>query len=246
MLHPFFEQADAYWSRFLGCEVAHLYGTEPVIAVRREEIAKAVVFVLQRENHGPVVSVPEGLPSTVAESLALAAYNGLELDDRWREILGSSFESGFGPSWIGYGTVESLRLTEARPEVRPLGADDANSLRRLFAVCDQVELTNVGSLQTATEIVGAFLKGELAGVAGYQAWNDSIAHLAVLTHPVHRGEGLGGDLISEATRRASARGLLPQYRSLLSNVASRALASRLGFASYGRSLILRRSAAADA
>ncbi len=88
-------------------------------------------------------------------------------------------------------------------------------------------------------MIGAFAGGGLAVVAGYEVWGDQIAHLAIVTHPAHRGRGLGAAAFAFAARAALDAGLIAQHRALLSNTHSMSIARRLGFVPYSVSLAVR-------
>ena len=88
-------------------------------------------------------------------------------------------------------------------------------------------------------VAGTFAAGVLAAIAGYEVWGDAIAHISVVTHPAHRGRGLGAAAVSRIAAEALERGLLAQYRTLEANASSLAIADRLGFQPYARSLAVR-------
>ena len=81
--------------------------------------------------------------------------------------------------------------------------------------------------------------GAIVGVAGWVQWPASVAHLGVLVDVTCRGTGAGTVLASAAVHRAVGAGLAPQWRSLVSNTASRAVAQRIGLVEVGRQLSLR-------
>jgi len=68
-------------------------------------------------------------------------------------------------------------------------------------------------------------------VCGYRAWPAGIAHLCVLTHPLHRRAGFGEAVARAALREALAEGRLPQWRARL--MPSRNLARKLGLVELG-------------
>jgi predicted GNAT family acetyltransferase len=59
-----------------------------------------------------------------------------------------------------------------------------------------------------------------------------VADVAVLTHPLHRGCGFGGAVVSALCRWGLERGRLMRYAALASNPASLRLARSLGFRDY--------------
>ena len=81
-------------------------------------------------------------------------------------------------------------------------------------------------------VVGAFSGPSLRAVASYRLEGTAIADVGVLTHPMYRGCGLGGVVASQVTTEILERDLIPQWWSLASNVASVAIARRLGYELY--------------
>lgn len=76
-------------------------------------------------------------------------------------------------------------------------------------------------------------QGVPAAVAGFSPWRSELAQLAVLASPQHRRAGFAYAAAAVATEEASRNGLIAQWRSRQGNVASRALAQRLGFTQLG-------------
>ena len=149
----------------------------------------------------------------------------------------SSVGAIIGPAFIGYGTASSLDLNEARL-ARPLSA--ITNIEELRAACPPMEWDHGGSDPTSVStfgVVGA--ANEVLSLAGYEVWNASIAHIAIVTHPGHRGRNFGRAAVALAAQHALAAGLVPQYRTLRANTASMKIAERLGFAEYGFSVYVR-------
>jgi GNAT superfamily N-acetyltransferase len=73
-------------------------------------------------------------------------------------------------------------------------------------------------------------------VSAWSRWSidyESIAHLHVVTHPRHRGRGLGRAVVAAAAEHAFDAGLLPQYQTLRENAPSMAIARKLAVVEYG-------------
>jgi RimJ/RimL family protein N-acetyltransferase len=142
-----------------------------------------------------------------------------------------------GPAFISYGTADSLDLQDAR-FARPISS--SVQIRRLQAACQPEEWDHGGSEREHDETFG-FVDpaNELLALSGYEIWNDSIAHISIVTHPLYRGRGHGRAAVAIAAQHALAAGLLPQYRTLTSNSPSMNIAKRLGFTEYGFSVYVR-------
>lgn len=90
-----------------------------------------------------------------------------------------------------------------------------------------------------TEHLFAVLEGERIIAAGYiQSWGEILGHLGVATLSDYRGRGLGKAIVRYAKNRALDRQLIPQYRTLETNIFSIRLAQAVGFELVGMSLAL--------
>ena len=99
---------------------------------------------------------------------------------------------------------------------------------------------------SAVAAVGVFRGDALAALASYKLWGDRIAHIAIVTHPAHRGGGLGKAAVSAMSRVALERGLVAQYRTLCANTPSMGIARALGFQRYATTLSIRGPFISDA
>ena len=231
---------DAYWGGQLGCAPARLHEEAPVLLSHAGELADyRGAYMMRFGGAAPVISLPPAHVDSLGPRLAAAARESLDADGRWSEILGPLLDRMVGPAWVGYASAETLRHVAAEAETRLLTTADAPHVERLGRAATPDEWDNIASLPRAGVMVGAFADGELAAIAGYEVWGESIAHVAVLTHPAHRGRALGRAAAGSVAAVALERGLVPQYRSLMSNRASLAVAAALGFEGYATSLALR-------
>lgn len=69
--------------------------------------------------------------------------------------------------------------------------------------------------------------------AGYDAWEDNLAHLGALVSPASRRSGLGSQAVAIAQKHALDAGLIPQWRVHVDNTASIRTALRAGFERAG-------------
>lgn len=233
-------RVDAYWAGFLGCTPQHLCSPEPVVLTHAAALEDyAGIYILQRPGTAPLLSLPAPLLCDFGARLAAAATVGLDPGARWTQLLGPRLERIIGPAWIGYTDAQTLYPATDMGEVRPLSSADCPALERLRQACTPTEWEHGGSRLGEHRVVGAFTGDELAAIAGYEIWGESIAHLSVLTHPASRGQGFGRAVVRAAAALALAGGLIPQYRTLAANAPSRAIAASLGFEFYATSLALR-------
>jgi len=210
-----------------------------VVVPHAAELADYRGIYLQSFGGAPVASLPHALLERYADIIALAASAGLQADERWSRLPGLAVTAVIGPAWIGYADAETLGTASGYPQVRSLAAADKPEIDALRDACSAEEWAQAGSPDEKLELAGAFDGGRLATVAGYEVWGERIAHLYVVTHPAERGRGYGRAAVHYAATQAMARGLVPQYRTLVSNEPSRAVAAALGFESYATSLALR-------
>lgn len=65
--------------------------------------------------------------------------------------------------------------------------------------------------------------------AGYDVWEEKLAHLGVLVSPASRRSGLGSQAVAIAQKHALEAGLISQWRVHVDNIASIRTALRAGF-----------------
>lgn len=231
--------ADTYWARHFGITPERLRPAEPLVVPHAAELALYQGAYLHAfDGAAPVISLlPQLLPSH-GERAAAAARGDWADAGRWAELFGIAFAHAVGPAAVRYADRGTFRPVES-DGVRLLGPEDAEPLDALRRACWPDEWDHGGSEIGEHPVVGAFVDGELAAVAGYKVWGGTIAHLAIVTHPAHRGRGLGAAALSRAAAEALDRGLLAQHRALESNTPSIAIADRLGFQPHSRSLAIR-------
>jgi GNAT superfamily N-acetyltransferase len=132
-----------------------------------------------------------------------------------------------GPTFYGY--VDRETFTPAASAARVLTAGDEAAFGALRRAVSDAEWDAGGPAFTPGETVGLFVGDDLVAVSGRTVWDDLLAHLSVVVHPDHRGAGHGRAVVSLATERALADGLVPQYRTADAWPWSVALAESLGY-----------------
>jgi GNAT superfamily N-acetyltransferase len=234
------DQADGYWAAFLGVPRERLRPSQPLLVAHAAGLEDyAGMYAQSFGGAAPVVSLPAALLQRFGGAAAEAAVDGLVDDGRWSRVFGGMLDQTVGPAEIRCTDEGTLRPGPRDARVRLLDAADRSALERLRLAVDAAEWEHGGSPQGAHAVAGTFMDGELAAVAGYQVWGGSLAHLGVITHPAHRGRGLGAAVVERVARAALEAGLVPQYRALASNAPSLRIADRLGFAPYAASFAVR-------
>lgn len=83
-------------------------------------------------------------------------------------------------------------------------------------------------------------RGRVVAAGNMTDWRGVPADVGVLTDPSLRGRGLAGRLVGAMVADALPTVGVARYRALASNVASLAVARRLGFEQYGQNFRARR------
>jgi RimJ/RimL family protein N-acetyltransferase len=145
-----------------------------------------------------------------------------------------------GPAFIGYATRDSLLRSDAAKAARQLDEDDRGAVANLRTKCTAEEWDHGGSNFGKVPTFGAFgVGGGLAAIAGFERWQDKIAHISIVTARDRQARGHGAAAVALAAQHALNKRLLPQYRTLKSNGPSMRLAEKLGFQGYGFSVYVR-------
>jgi GNAT superfamily N-acetyltransferase len=142
-----------------------------------------------------------------------------------------------GPAFVGYADGATF-VGGDEAGARSLGDADGEAVAALRDACEPWAWQH-GGPSAAAMAVGVFRGDTLAALASYKLWGDRIAHIAIVTHPAHRGRGLGKAAVSAIARIALARGLVAQYRTLCANTPSMAIARALGFQRFATTLAIR-------
>jgi GNAT superfamily N-acetyltransferase len=232
------DAVDGYWAAFLGVPRTRLRPPRP-LAVPHAELGDYRGMYAQAFGAAPVVSLPLELLASHGRDAMEAVAGGLVDDGRWRAVFGERTDAVVGPAGVSYADAGTLRPSPADAEVRPLTEADRPALDALRDALPPVEWEHGGGEFGETRVFGSFVDGTLAARAGYEVWAGRIAHLGVVTHPAHRGRGLGAAAFAFAARAALDAGLIAQHRALLSNTHSMSIARRLGFVPYSVSLAVR-------
>ncbi|MCW1914251.1 GNAT family N-acetyltransferase [Luteolibacter sp. GHJ8] len=228
---PWRAVADAYWARELGCREDELFSTAVWMKPHGEALADYNgVFALFRDGRA-IVSFPADRLEELAGRLP---SEGLSPDVLASHFSGQGYRV-IGPAFIGY--ADSVR--DAGGDVRAMDGLDRGMIDELRGACSEMEWEHGGSDLGDSPCSGSFEAGELAALAGYEVWDDSIAHICVVTHPDFRARGHAKRAASHLAARAIAAGLVPQYRTLVANVPSMKAAEALGFQPYARSVAVR-------
>lgn len=176
-----------------------------------------------------VIGAPNVLLSSAEDRAEALSSLDIDNEDEVREWFThfDGIEQVLGPSFYGYTDWETFTPIES--DARILTPADNSDYQVFRSSIPDEEWEHGGMQFTPGKTVGLFVDEELVSVAGFDVWDELLAHLAVVTHPNYRGQGYGQAVISRATEQAFADGFLPQYRTLDAWPWSVALTQNLGF-----------------
>jgi GNAT superfamily N-acetyltransferase len=233
--------ADEWWARDFACASSELRPPRTHVQPHAGALLGDPGIWILVAGAAPLISLPADTTDVLADlaqswSASDVADAGL-LERQLAPICPRTVEEVIGPASIGYGSPDSLDLRDATL-ARPF--DSPAAIRRLQEACQGEEWDHGGSDPHPGRTFGVFGQAdELVALSGYEVWNDSIAHISIVTHPLHRGRGHGRAAVALAAQHALAAGLLPQYRTLRRNTSSMTIAKHLGFIEYGFSVYVR-------
>lgn len=222
-----------YWASHLGSQTLERFAQPFHTIVHGPELADyRGIFALFRDN-AATVSVPQELADSVRAILLVPP----ESPTAFASVFRAKGFVTIGPAYIGYADE-----VQAPPHpARSLTGADLEAVKSLQAVCNAIEWEHGSSNLEQCPSFGVFVKGQLATLAGYAVWGDAIAHISVITHPAFRDQDFGKSAVAHAARSALSAGLIPQYRTLESNLPSMRVADSLGFCRYATSVAVRLS-----
>ncbi|SEO98331.1 hypothetical protein SAMN04487948_109143 [Halogranum amylolyticum] len=228
---------DEYWSDALDCSRETLRSDGVAVVASDANDTNDVEIVAR--GGSAVVAVAPDRSTVVREALAgLDAVDVVEpgvLVERLAAV-DVAVDDVLGPAFLGY--VDDSTLSPVERPARVLTEGDDRAYDEFRAACDD-EWSAGGSSFVPGRSVGRFVGSELVALAGYEVWDDTLAHIAVVTHPEHRDEGHAQAVVSEVARAALDAGLVPQYRTLDAWPWSVAVATNLGFERWGTSVLVR-------
>ncbi|HVJ85476.1 MAG TPA: GNAT family N-acetyltransferase [Caulifigura sp.] len=221
----------SYWSSDFDCPV--------------EQLLAQPLHVL---THGPALAGYNGIFALFRDGMATMSFPQSKMTPLTRLLpdppltaagFSNAFDrSGFrivGPACLNYAE----HIAVQHHAVRRLAETDTGAVRSLQEVSDSTEWEHGGIDSGAAASFGVIVGRELVSIAGYELWGNTIAHISVITHPAHRGRGYARSAVAQAATAALEAGLIPQYRTLVSNGPSMSVAQSLGFDHYATSVAVK-------
>lgn len=139
-----------------------------------------------------------------------------------------------GPACLAYADAPTLALGATSQVHRA----SRHELDLVLALCRGEEREESGLEEMTQWWVATDHDGAPVAATGYETWDERVAHLGVLVAPRNRGTGRGAAAASAAITHALEAGLVPQWRSAVSNEPSLQLGRHLGFVPHGEQITL--------
>jgi GNAT superfamily N-acetyltransferase len=232
--------ADEYWANDFGCAVEDLRPVKTRVQIHAGGMAEYHGASLLMLRVAPVVSVPEFIYSEVAARAdSFTPANTRDPETLTSLLAPAQVSLVLGPAYIGYASAAELRQSSVEG-TRKLESFEDPAVQGFKAALGPEDWDVGGIGPCEGRAIGAFSDaGELKAICGIRVWGGTIAHLCVATLPDARGYGFGTRAVAATAQFALELGLLPQYRTLESNLPSIRVAEKLGFKKYGWSMFAR-------
>ena len=105
--------------------------------------------------------------------------------------------------------------------------------------CSSGEWSDCGINSSSENVAALIADGEIVSAASYELWGEHIAHIGIITHPLFRGRGYAGKVLSYLTNFIFDQGLIPQYRTLCLNKPAISVARQCGYGQYAAHISVR-------
>jgi GNAT superfamily N-acetyltransferase len=220
------DRIEQFWASHFGCSTAVLRG--PGITVLPNP--RNMIWVFRYQDaclwHVPQKMVPAFTAALRGPQSAEQVFS----EEFIRATVGPALARMLGPCPIACCDAQTFHRGHISPNCRQLGPADSAAIDRLAQACGP-EAWEHGGVDPATHpgVFGYFEDGRLCAASSYETWGGTLAHVGLVTAPDVRGRGLGKIVATAATAHALERGLVPQWRTLASNLPSLAVGRALGY-----------------
>ena len=229
---------EQHWSRRLGCPFRELRrGDVRIMAHASDDFRDYRGVYACRRADTCIISVPHDLVESVRASLAESTPDEAFEPSALSAALGEAAGIVVGPAALAYTDAAPTDVPSA--VARLLTPHDDAALRALAAACEPIEWEHASIDFSLTPIFGCFGGDELLAASSYRILSPAVANMHIITHPSHRGRGLGRAAAAGATAHAIDSGYIAQWQTLESNLPSMAIARALGFEPYCRTIAVR-------
>lgn len=224
----YLHRIDQYWADFLGCTVAELHSAQTTV-VYSEHSPGLFCLTTGSSRVLSIHSDLEGCVSAVSWPQN-GQLNGHTVHD-FLAPFGRITES-YGPGKVFYCTPGSF-LPGDEQSSRALTPDDQPYIEEFAHIMGWSQLLPL-DVYPWVHPVGILQDGRLASMTAVLIWGDVIGAIMVGTLPEYRNRGYARAVVRSATRwMLEETGLIPQYDTAVSNLASLQIAQDLGYQPYG-------------
>lgn len=225
-----------FWARALGLEVEQLRSKTPEFSSSGRYVErhgdKYIYFSRNPLTGKNIFTASPANLRQLTEQISLMQLSTLDTESVRKVPFLMAHKVEF--SDVDYCLPEqgSLNLKlKGTANIRPLAASDEALLDDFYGRCSENEKDTLDLRLDADFALGHFETPHLlTSVARFARIPDSssLADLTVVTTDSARGKGYASHLVSELVREVQARALKPKYRVGVENLASVAIAHRLG------------------
>ncbi|HEY9482094.1 MAG TPA: GNAT family N-acetyltransferase [Micromonosporaceae bacterium] len=187
---------------------------------------------------GALITAPdEPQAALVRDTLGTAQPEQATDRPAWGSLWPSDPGCILGPAELAYLDAPDFAPRVGEPVEAVALADVEDAIAALERDAGPDDANEVGITDATSPLFVIWRAATIAGVCAYRPWVGRLAHMMVLTHPDHRGQGLAKRAATEASRHALDAGLIPQWRARAP--ASQAVARSVGYTTVGAQLSLR-------
>jgi GNAT superfamily N-acetyltransferase len=229
---------DAHWSGLLGRDLADIPAGRCVVTPHPQALASYRGIYAWSRGDACVVSAPPEFVRQTAEVAGGKSPADVIDSDALPSALREELESIVGPAVVSYADHSDFVPVDEMG-ARPLTPSDIPALRQLSRDAGAEAWENSGISFDRVPILGIYDQHILVAAASYERWGERILHVGVVTHPEHRGKGFGRGVASATTAHALEAGGIAQWQTLETNTPSLAIAKKLGYQPYCRTLAIR-------
>ena len=229
------QRIDRYWIDQLGISPDALQSRRLLVLPLLEPSASSCLVF----QHGAFtcVRVPRSLYEDLHQAIELQDPAILLTPAWWQGTLAATQHRAIGPAYLGYADALQFRPATRHP-ARLLTPADAAALEAFASAVGPVAWEHSGLGRQPQPIVACWEQGQVVAAAGYTLWGGALAHIGVASHPDFRGRSYGTAVVSAIAQHALEQGHILQYRTLLANTPSIAIAAALGFQAYATTLFI--------
>jgi RimJ/RimL family protein N-acetyltransferase len=242
MLAGTIEQIDQYWAGQLAIS-PDVLRSSGLLVLALPEPSASHCFVFQRQAF-TCIYLPSALYGHLHETIRQQDPAILLTPSWWQRALAAAPHQAIGPAYLGYADAQQFRPAIRHP-ARLLTSADSAALALFADAIGPIAWEHSGLGKQPQPIAGCWGEERLVAAAGYTTWGATIAHIGVATDPAAGGQGYGRSVVSAIGEHALEHGYALQYRTLLANSPSMAIARALGFQAYAITLFIALDAAPD-